>query len=296
MVSTINIVSHPRAWVGITVALAAAAGFALANTLATMAYQGGSNPITVAAMRFLAPTAALIVWLQVSGVSLLLPKRDAIVATLLGVVTALYSWALLRSFSSLPFALAVLIFYLFPLIAAVIVAGLGWERFAWKTGAAIVLALAGLALALDVRGSSLDIAGMALAFFAAVGLAVVIVISSRVFGKGDARPLTLYMAAAASVVLLILCAASGDLALPRTVSGWIGFAAAAAFYGFAMIAFFIAISIIGPVRTSLLSYADAVISAGLGVVVLGQALTLVQVAGIAIVVLALIGATLPSRS
>jgi drug/metabolite transporter (DMT)-like permease len=203
---------------------------------------------------------------------------------------------LLRSFSSLPFALAVLIFYLFPLIAAVIVAGLGWERFAWKTGAAIVLALAGLALALNVRGSSLDIVGMALAFLAAVGLAIVIVISSRVFGKGDARPLTLYMAAAASVVLLILCAASGDLALPRTASGWIGFAASAAFYGFAMIAFFIAISIIGPVRTSLLSYADAVISAGLGVVLLGQALTLVQVAGIAIVVLALIGATLPSRS
>jgi drug/metabolite transporter (DMT)-like permease len=296
MVSAINVVSRPRAWVGITIALAAAAGFALANTSATLAYQGGSNPLTVAATRFLAPTAALVVWLQASGVSLVLPKRDAIAAALLGVVTALYSWALLRSFSSLPFALAVLIFYLFPLIAAIIVAGLGWERFAWKTGAAIVLALAGLALALNVHGGSLDIAGMALAFLAAVGLAIVVVVSSRVFGKGDARPLTLYMAAAASIVLLILSAASADLALPRTSSGWIGFAAAAAFYGFAMIAFFIAVSIIGPVRTSLLSYADAVISAGLGVILLGQALTLPQVAGIAIVILALIGATLPGRS
>jgi drug/metabolite transporter (DMT)-like permease len=109
----------------------------------------------------------------------------------------------------------------------------------------------------------------------------------------DARPLTLYMAAVASILLLILCVASGDFALPRTASGWIGFGAAAAFYGFAMIAFFIAISMIGPVRTSLLSYAEAVISAGLGVVVLGQALTLVQVAGIALVILALVGATRP---
>jgi drug/metabolite transporter (DMT)-like permease len=296
MVSAINVVSRPRAWVGITIALAAAAGFALANTSATLAYQGGSNPLTVAATRFLAPTAALVVWLQASGVSLLLPKRDAIAAALLGVVTALYSWALLRSFSLLPFALAVLIFYLFPLIAAIIVAGLGWERFAWKTGAAIVLAVAGLALALNVHGGALDIAGMALAFLAAVGLAIVVVVSSRVFGKGDARPLTLYMAAAASIVLLLLSAASADLALPRTSSGWIGFAAAAAFYGFAMIAFFIAVSIIGPVRTSLLSYAEAVISAGLGVILLGQAPTLPQVAGIAIVILALIGATLPGRS
>jgi drug/metabolite transporter (DMT)-like permease len=153
-----------------------------------------------------------------------------------------------------------------------------------------VLAFAGLALALDVRGSHLNIEGVALAFFAAIGLAVVVVVSSRAFGKGDARPVTLYMAAVASVLLLILCAASGDFALPQTVSGCIGFAAAAVLYGFAMIAFFIAISMIGPVRTSLLSYADAVISAGLGVVVLGQALTMVQTAGIALVILALIGA------
>lgn len=291
--SAINVASHPRTWVGVTVALAAAAGFALANTSASVAYHGGSNPLTVAATRFLVPTAALIVWLRASGFSLVLPRRDAFAATSLGVVTAIYTWALLRSFSSVPFAAAVLIFYLFPLMAAVIVAMFGWDKFSWKTGAAIGLALIGLALALDVRGGSLTIEGVALAFFAAMGLAVVIVVSSRVFGKGDARPLTLYMAAAASVLLLILCAASGDFALPQTASGWTGFAAAGVLYGFAMIAFFIAISMIGPVRSSLLSYADAVISAGLGVVVLGQALTLLQTAGIALVILALIGATQP---
>ena len=49
--SAINVVSHPRAWVGITVAVAAAAAFALANTSATVAYHGGSNPLTVAATR-----------------------------------------------------------------------------------------------------------------------------------------------------------------------------------------------------------------------------------------------------
>ena len=291
--SAIDMTSAPHARVGIIVALAAAAGFALANTSATVAYQGGSNPLTVAAIRFLMPTAALIIWLRLSNVSLALPRRDAIAAAFLGVVTALYTWALLRSFSSIPFALAVLIFYLFPLMAAVIVAGFGWEKFSWKTGAAIVVALAGLALALDVRGGSLNAEGVALALSAALGLAIVVAVSSRIFRKGDARPLTLYMAAAASVVLLTLCAVSGDFALPHTTPGWIGFVAAASLYGFAMIAFFIAITMIGPVRTSLLSYADALISAALGVVVLGQALTMFQIAGIALVILALIGATRP---
>jgi drug/metabolite transporter (DMT)-like permease len=289
--TAINVTSHSRAWIGVVVALAAAAGYAVANTSASLAYQGGSNPLTVAATRFLVPTVALIVWLRLSGVSLVLPKRDTLLAVLLGFITALYTWALLRSFNALPFALAVLIFYLFPLIAAVIVAAFGWHKFAWRTGAAIVLALVGLALALDVRGGNLNAGGATLALLAAVGLAVVIVVSSRVIGSGDARPATLYMAAGASALLLILAAASGDFALPQTSSGWIGFVASSAVYGFAMIAFFIAVSMIGPVRASLLSYADAVISAGLGVVVLGQALTMVQVAGIALVIIALVGAT-----
>jgi drug/metabolite transporter (DMT)-like permease len=292
-VSASNVTDRGSIWVGILVALAAAAGYALANTSASVAYHGGSNALTVAATRFLVPTAGLIGWLYLGGISLVLPKRDAVVSALLGVATALYTWALLRSFSSIPFALAVLIFYLFPLIAATIVAVLGWERFAWQTGAATLLALVGLALPLDIRSGNLNALGVALAFFAALGLAVVIVVSSRIIGKGDARPPTLYMAAAASALLLVLCAASGDFALPNSPSGWLGFIAAAGFYGFAMIAFFIAISMIGPVRASLLSYADAVISAGLGVIVLGETLTLLQVVGIALVIVALVGATLP---
>ena len=284
--------THSRAWLGIVVALAAGAAYAVANTSANIAYQAGSNAMTVAATRFLVPVIALFVWMRLGGVSLVLPKRDTVIAVLLGFVTALYTWALLRSFNALPFALAVLTFYLFPLIAAILVAVLGWATFIWRTGAAIALALIGVALALDVRGGNLDAGGIALALLAAVGLAVVIAVSSRMFGAGDARPLTFYMAAGACALLLVIGAGSGELALPQTGAGWIAFTASSVVYGFAMIAFFIAVSMIGPVRTSLLSYADAVISAGLGVAVLGQALTLVQVTGIALVIVALVGATL----
>jgi drug/metabolite transporter (DMT)-like permease len=292
--SAIHETSRQRTYAGIAIALAAAAAFALANTSANVAYHGGSNPLTVAGTRFLLPTAVLIVWLRVSGIPLALPARDAAVAVVLGIITAFYTWAFLRSFNSIPFALAVLIFYLFPLMAALIVAVLGWQKLHWRTVAAIVVALVGLTLALDPRGGHLETEGVVLAFVSAAGLAVVVAVSSRMFGKGDARPLTLYMAAAAAVTLLIVCAASGAIAWPHTSSGWIGFGIAGALYAFAMIAFFIAIAMIGPVRASLLSYGDAVLSAILGVVVLGQALTLLQVAGIALVIAALIWATLRS--
>jgi drug/metabolite transporter (DMT)-like permease len=102
----------------------------------------------------------------------------------------------------------------------------------------------------------------------------------------------MYMAGSASVLMFIICAVAGDFALPQSGAAWLGFLASSAIYAFAMIAFYIAVSMVGPVLASILSYADAVISACLGVVVLHQALTPVQIAGIALVIVALVGATI----
>jgi drug/metabolite transporter (DMT)-like permease len=102
---------------------------------------------------------------------------------------------------------------------------------------------------------------------------------------------TLYIAAVSAVVLIGLCAAHGEFVLPQTGFGWLGFLGTAIFYAFAMIAFFIAISMIGPTRASLLSYAEPVVSAGLGVTLLGETLPPIQISGIALVITALVGAT-----
>lgn len=284
--------NRSRTWVGITLALAAAIAFALANASASLAYHSGSNPLTLAAFRFVLPTAALAVWLRQGGVPLGLPILNGWVAAALGAVTAVYNWALLSAIGAIPLALAILVFYLFPLIATVILGLCGWEKFGWRTISAIVLAFVGLMLALDLRGGNLDIAGVTLAFVSALGLGVVIVISSRIFRTGDSRPVTLYMAAVASGLLIVLCAVHGEFVLPQTGLGWVGFVGAAVFYAFAMIVFYIAISMIGPVHTSLLCYAEPVVAAGLGVTLLGEALAPIQIAGIALVITALIGATL----
>ncbi len=280
-----------REWTGIALALAAAATFALGNAAVSLAYQGGSNPLTVAAVRFVLPTAALLIWLRRSGVSLRLPARDGWIAVALGALSALTSWALLTAMGVIPVAMAILVFYLFPLVAAAILAACGWETLGWRRVAAIVLAFAGLALALDPHGGRFDARGVALAVAAALSLGTVIAVSSRVFRAGESRPVTLYMAAVAGALLMALCAMHGDVALPRTGLGWAGFVGGTAFYAFAMISFFVAIAMVGPGRVSLLSYAEPVITAGLGVVVLGEALAPVQVAGIVLVVAALVGAT-----
>jgi drug/metabolite transporter (DMT)-like permease len=156
---------------------------------------------------------------------------------------------------------------------------------------AIVLAFGGLALALNPRSGDLNLGGMGLAFAGALGFAIVITVSSRVFRASDARPFTFYMTAVASIALSTLCLARGECVLPLTGMGWLGFVSSAVLFAFAIIAFFIAVSMIGPVTVSLLSYAEPVITAGLGVTVLSQTLTLMQSAGIALVIFALVGKT-----
>lgn len=192
----------------------------------------------------------------------------------------------------MPLALAILIFYLFPLLTVIILGFSGLEKFGWKTITAILLAFAGLALALEPHGDSLRIGGVALAFVGALGFAIVLVVSSRAFRKGDARPLTFYMTAVAGVLLTVLGISSGEFALPETGMGWIGLVSAAVSFAFGIIVFFMAVSMIGPVRTSLMSYAEPVVTAGLGFVLLNETLTLIQMTGIALVIVALVGTTM----
>jgi drug/metabolite transporter (DMT)-like permease len=89
----------------------------------------------------------------------------------------------------------------------------------------------------------------------------------------------------------VICATYGEFALPRTGFGWFGFISTSAFYAFAIITFFIAISMIGPVRVSLLSYAEPVMAAVLSVAWLDEKLAPLQIIGISIVIVALVGST-----
>ena len=63
---------------------------------------------------------------------------------------------------AIPLALAILIFYLFPLVATVILGVCGWDKLGWNTIAAIAVAFVGLALALDPRVGHLTITAVSL--------------------------------------------------------------------------------------------------------------------------------------
>jgi len=266
--------------------------FALTNTMAGLAYRGGSDPLTVATARFIVPTIALAVMLWATGARFTLPKRDAYAAIALGLVTVAYSFAILSAIELLSVSLAVLIFFLFPLFTSLIVSVMGWEKLTLATIAAAIVAFGGLALTLGVDTGSLSVAGVLFALFGGFGLAVVSAVSSRVIRSGDSRPVTLYIVTTAAVFFIAASLIRGDLQLPQSNSGWIGVAGTSVFYATGIIGYFAAISMIGPAKSTLYSYVEPLLTMTAAFIFLGELLAPLQIVGALVVVGALTAAGL----
>jgi len=259
----------------------------MSNATIGVAYAAGANPLAAAITRFVLPIILLLVVLKYTGRPVIMPRRDGVAAFLLGVMTAAYSTSLLTALSMLPVGIVILVFYLYPIFTALIVAAMRWAPLSpWTVGAAVI-AFAGLTLALGVRMQDYSALGVALAASAGFGLAVVSALSGRVIAGGDARQATLYMAVGALVTLGISIPFTGGLNLPDTTHGWIGMAVAHLFYAGAMIGYFIAISRIGSTITTIFSNIEPIIAIVAAFFILGQELAPLQLLGAAIVVGAL---------
>lgn len=279
-----------REVLGILLVLGVGICFALSNTLAGLSYTGGANPLSVSTVRYFLPAIILVIALLAGGKTLLLPKREGLIACALGVVTAVYSWSVLAAIEILPVPIAVLIFYLFPLITSFLVVVLGWERLRMTTIVSAIVAFAGLAPALGIGAAELNLVGIAFAAVGALGLAIVSVVSSRVIRAGDSRQVTLYIAATAAVIFLAVTLVRGEFLLPNTTAAWWGFVANNLLFAAALIGYFVGIQMIGPVKTTLFSYIEPVATIGAAYILLSQRLEMIQIIGVLIVVGALITA------
>ncbi len=285
-----------RPWIGLALVLVVATSFALNSASAGLAFEGGTNALTVLTVRTVIAAGALFALLAWQGARATLPRRDRRMAIALGLVMGLYSYFLYAAIERIPVALAILTFYLYPILTALAYWAWGRGRIGLATAVALVAAFAGLALALDMRGDGLDPVGVGFAAAAALTFALVPLLSEPLIGAGDSRPVTLHMLAVAAMVYVVASAVSGDFVLPETRLGWIGMLLVPAFYTFAIVGFFVAVGMIGPVRTSLAMNFEPVASMIFGFLVLGQTLTYLQILGGALVVAAIVVVRTPAAA
>jgi drug/metabolite transporter (DMT)-like permease len=279
--------------------LAFAVSFAMVGVCTALAIGAGSNALTVVTVRTAHTVVLLLVWFRLVGLPLALPPRDLARACIVAIPLALNNYMLNAAFGLIPVPLAVLIFYLWPAISTAASWLLGRERFRARTAAGLMLAFAGVALALNVEFTAAQAEGVWFAVGAALTWSVAFILMGQFFHGRDTRPATLYATAAALGVFVVACAVTQGVRMPQGAAGWTSLAAIGFFYSFALIGVFAATASMGPVRAGFYMNFEPIAAVLLAALILGQTLAPVQLAGAALVICALFlfrsGRASPSR-
>ena len=267
--------------------LGIAAVFSLVSVCARIAYDAGSNALTVITIRIAFVASVLWLFLRARRISWQLPYNDRKRALALGALLALSTWALNKALEIIPVAIAILIYFTYPLLTGIASWVSGTERFSGRVAIALVLAFSGVALTLQIADGTLSIAGLLYAVAASAGWGTLLYQTGRSFHGGDSRPRTLHMMLSAAALLVGVCALTGDVSVPIGLRGWIGFAAVPFLYGVAIVGTMAAVNAIGAVKTSFYMNFEPVATIFFSALVLDQHMSPIQLAGGALVVLAL---------
>ncbi len=273
-----------------------ATSYGCVSVFTRAALDEGTGSATVLLMRGLGSAVLLWVALVLAGREWRLPARERNRSLAIGLVLAAGNFCMVEAVREIPVPIAVLILYTFPILTALASAMLGREPLTGRMLVALVMAFAGLAIIVHARIDEYTWRGILLAFGASVAFSTVLILQSLVFKDGDPLRRTLHMLATVAVVMIVTCSLSGGVQLPASNFGLATLLAIPLTYVLGITGLFMAARAIGPARTSLYMNFEPVAAAILAALILDQALTVVQIGGTAVVLLALLVARgLPAR-
>jgi drug/metabolite transporter (DMT)-like permease len=289
-------VRGPKAWIGIALLAAATLLFSTHTNMARLSYDHGVTTLTVLAARSLMALLLVGLWLRWRGQPALLPRRALPMLAVTAGGFALQSLFYLEAIHYIPVSLAVLLFYLFPMMVVLITWALGIERLTAVRVAGALVAFAGLALALDVRSGGLDWRGVVLGAAAAFALAVNIVGAAQMMRTAPAMTVIFNMVLFATVGYCAALAVTGGPAWPADgVAGWSVFLAVVVTGPLAQMCFYVPLAFTAGSRASIIMNGEPITTTALALLILGESLAPVQIAGAALVVGAIFGVALLDR-
>jgi drug/metabolite transporter (DMT)-like permease len=292
---------------GLLRVLAAAAAMGTLGPVAAVAHGEGVGPATFSALRAgigAAILGALILSRHQPSISLarVAPRQRVLLAVAVS-VNGLMNLVLFFAFGAMAVGLVMAIFYCYPVLVAAMSAALGRERLTPLRVFALAVACAGLALVLGSQlgpGAHATAAGVALAGIAATCHAVYLV---AIRGGFDDVP----AAQATSLVLAGGLVISGTAALviggPGTAGPWLAapvawaaIACAATFGALPKVWVIGGVRLIGSTRAAVAMTVEPLVAVVVAAVALGQRLTVLELAGGAAILAAVVLVQLPPRA
>lgn len=285
-----------RLRLGLAVLLGSTVAFGLNNNLARLSYDHGTNVLTLLTVRTVVALLAIGVYLTWLKLWRRFGRVDMPAFAVASLTFTAGVFLLLESFRLMPVSLAVLIFYLFPIMVALMYFATGEERLTPFGWIGVVAAFCGLALALEIfSGFELNLLGVLLSLGAALCLSLNIVSTHRLMGRFPGILVTFWLLAVSLIFYAGGMVAVTGAAWPQAGLGVIVFTGAVICGPIALTTFFVGLSLAGGTKTALVMNFEPVTTIIFAALLLGEALGWLQYTGAAIVVASIVLVSLAER-
>lgn len=272
---------------GMLFIIISAIAFGAIAIFARIAYQAGSDPISVLFFRFSIASLVMIPWVIAQKIPF--PRGKFLLGLMLmgGIGYVGQSFCYFTALTMASVSLVALLLYLYPAIVTILSSLFFKERITGLKIFALILAFAGTVLTIGVRGGGQPL-GILLAMTAPFIYSAYILTGSKITKEVGVLSSSTVVMISAGLVFGVLIAVKG-LNLPQTLAGWGAiFAIALVSTVIAIIAFFAGLERVGPTNASMLSTFEPVTTVVLAATFLGEEVGFMRMMGGVFILLAVI--------
>ena len=267
--------------------IVAATTFAFSDVFSKLALIAGMDVLSLSTFRSVFSVVFMIGWLWLQPPPVPYTARQRWIALGIGVVFAGIVFGLFKAFELVTVPVAILSYFIYPLLTGIIGSLIGIDKLGWRGAAAAIVAFCGLALIVGAQPGAVALSGIAFALGAGCLRTAVLLISRASLAGADSRLLSWYSQLSSTLIFVVFSLATWNWHAPQTGTGWLALLVVSITVTIAVLTLFISINRIGPFRSALIMNLEPLIATILSAVLLGEFMTAWQVLGGAIMLGAL---------
>lgn len=267
---------------GLIYALLSGAAFGVMPIFAKIAYNNGLNATTVLSFRFLVAAVILFFYCVIRKESLKINKKQLLLALLIGAVEyTLTTQTLFVSYNYIGVGLATALHFIYPASVCVISFLFYKEKMSKSKIISLIVSCVGVYLLVGLNLQSISIKGVTLALFSGVSYSLTVIgMNAKEIKKLNNTVATFYISLFAGITIFLMGLFTNNLTMvinPQVVMSLGGVSIISTIIS--MVLLMKAVKIIGPTTASILATFEPIVSMVMGVLFLGEKLTLFIVIG-----------------
>jgi drug/metabolite transporter (DMT)-like permease len=262
--------------------------FACADVMTKVALQDHTGVFTFAALRSMVGVSVLYALLRAGAPPVPLTGRARWLSAGLGVVFACNTFFLFSAIGAVDVPVAILTYFVYPLLTGLAAAALGIETLGLRGGLAAVVAFLGLGVMIGAHPGGVASAGIGFALMASCCQTTVLLVTRTNLAGSDPRLVSLCMLATTTAIFALVVLASWPLQPPQTPLGWSALVGSGAAAAVALRALLYSTTRIGAFRTALFMNLEPLLATIGSAVFLGELVTPLQALGGAVMIAALV--------